>query len=697
MRFSQAHRLLKVHTRLGEDTFLLTKVRVKEQLSQPFECQLTLLSPETTISTPRLLKQDISFSIGNMPFHGRVLTADKKRKATLRGLGEYELTVVPRFYFLKKRKNVRIFTDKNVLDIVTDIFSEHQLNTPTLHCTKTYPKQKQITQFQESDFDFVSRLLEEAGIFYYFTPDPQDHQMILCDDQHSCPTIADPLPYLSQTQNDPQVSQLTFSWHTYHNQYHTFVSSQENPGKPIKISSQTPLPEGHGSETTSSFYRPQEYANTQTAQTQVNLASYRKDTEVNLNKGESNIFNLHAGTLFQMTTHPLPEANQAHFITSIEHLAEDHTHLTQHKHSPNPVQSYQNQFTCLPSHFPPVPPLTIKMPRIQGFQMATVSTPGNRVVSPHDKTDIQITSPYDKKKIPINARLLQAQAHRGYGQQWIPRSGESVLVIYHNGNMDEPLVMAAAYNAVHSPAFDCPAQQTHTGFKTQSFLGSETSTGSNALIFKDDPEQSAIYLQAQKDFQFTIDGTEVATIQGNQSHRVEKGDETLTLTQGEEIIEANHMLLKVGSSFIEITPSEMNLHASHIILQGAGGDPVMPVARLKDPHQCPKETASLKHVGGKISQGSSTVFINGQPAARQNDPSPCHITTDKIKQGASSVFMDNLPAARQNDPMQHGGKISQGSPNVSAGGGGPSALKEITETQPTPFEHANVNHLPKEE
>jgi len=707
MRWTQANRHLKVQTTFGQDTFLLTKVSGVEAISQPFEFELTLISQNLLITPQQLLKQEVSFSISNVLFHGVIFSA-KKVKNFSRNLAEYQITVVPRFYLLKKRKNCKIFPNANALDIIQRIFTEHGLNTPDIKCSKTYPKQKHITQFNESDFDFISRLLEDIGIFYYFRFEENNHVMVLADDNITCPRMPNPLLYHTQTQTNAQIKNLTYAWRTYANQYHTYVYNFYDPVKPIEVKSQTqssqfPVPN-------LTLYHPHFYSDVALAQTQLNLASQRKDIEMHLNEGESNVLGLHASMLFQIDSHPIPEVNQEYLVAHIEHEAMDETHLVHQSSSrsiesssrpypchsglePESSEGYINKFICVPSTYPYVPPLTFNRPKISGFQSAVVVTPNHRVVSTNKYTDIQLVYHWDQDAIPIWARLAHDQAYQQHGQQWIPRCNQEVIVSFRNGNIDEPMIINAAYNGIHAPAFELPDHKTQTGFKTQSFTRQNESTGANALIFEDKEEKSVIQLQAQKDFLLKIDGTEVSKITGNQSTLIKQGDNVLTIVQGEDYVEANQITFKVGSSTLEIAQNEINLNASQIVLQGAGGDPVMSAARVNDSHSCPKPL----HIGGKISQGSTTVLINGQPAARQNDPAPCHIGTDKIKKGASSVFIDNKPATRQKDPMQHGGKIKQGSPNVSIGGGGPAAMADVVAQIQKPADHAQTKSYPVQE
>src|SRR5439155_3230782 len=191
--YSQAKLPLKVTTPLGGDVRLLAGFAGVEAVSAPFEWSLELLSENTGVAGADLLRQPVSVHLkvgtsGDRVFHGLV------REFTQLGrehkLVTYHMKVVPALWFLKPTGESRIYQNLSVLEIVQQVFRDHGVTDVEMRCKKSYPKREYCVQYRESHFDFVSRLLEEEGIHYFFLHTASKHTLVLSDDPTSaaaCP------------------------------------------------------------------------------------------------------------------------------------------------------------------------------------------------------------------------------------------------------------------------------------------------------------------------------------------------------------------------------------------------------------------------------------------------------------------------------------------------------------------------------
>ena len=200
-RYLEENRFLYINSSLGADELLLESFTGEEAISRLFSFQLELWSENAGIKFENVLGQGISFGVvgleGGEPRHiNGIVTSFTQLPGTFR-LARYRATVAPKIWVLTRTQNLRIFQDKDVPDILKQVLQGFDV-TWELH--KSYPKREYCVQYRETDFNFISRLMEEEGIFYFFRHTASGHKLVIADDAVSHQDIpGDPSPDLRRS------------------------------------------------------------------------------------------------------------------------------------------------------------------------------------------------------------------------------------------------------------------------------------------------------------------------------------------------------------------------------------------------------------------------------------------------------------------------------------------------------------------
>lgn len=533
----------------------------------------------------------------------------------------YSFTLRPPLAGLGDDQHYRHFSQLNPIDIIQRVLHEHQLSAqPQLTNPPTAPI-PYIVQYQESSLNFIHRLLARYGLNYF----SDDHNTIRILDQ----LIRPDLPH-----------------------YHFADADQYHPSPPrlLSLVEQCQLTDNR---TTQTPHTHTAYPDTDADA--ITAAAHTQVTQQQAYLGKSTAFELTPGRPFTIT-----DTGETRIITAITHHIVDPSAIPGDRASLNNPQ-YHNHFTAYPETQRHLAAQTIHTPRIAGVQIAhVVAHP--KSISATALGACQLRFPWNPKTTPPQP---QSQSYVGphYGNQFLVRDQQAVLVHFLHGDPDQPIIGKHLYDGDHSP----PCSSKHSalsGLKSQP-LNAPSEAGS-AILFNDQCGAETLTLQTSANLTFKVNGQRQQTIQGSHHTHITDGDMTLTAQDNQLTVHAPCITLCCGKSHLRLTENKIELQADHVLFD-SGGEP-QPLARVGDDHQCPAlEDGVVPHVGGPITTGATTVFINGQPAARVGDLAHCATGTDTIRAGAAHITIEGQAAARVNDPTTHGGTILSGSATVSAG------------------------------
>jgi type VI secretion system secreted protein VgrG len=501
----QDGRLLTIDSPLGPDMLLLERLVGEEALSEPFRFELTVRAKRDDIASAELVGHKVSFTLERADGSRRPWSGHVERvvagAAIAKGQRYYHLEVRPWLWQLTHKTDCRIFQDKSTLDILEEIFGEFGfrdydfsgvLNTP--------PKRDYCVQYRESSFAFVSRLLEEDGIFYYFAhTEDGAHVLTLADGAHAyVPVPEQELRYAATDVDLNNVTRWRHAWRFVPGRWAGSDYNFEMPGTDLasEAASVTPL------ETNRAFEIYDWHARFQTRDAGARVSRRRMqamETGHDTVQAASTARDLAPALSFTIFGHPAAdEAGRGYAVVRIRHHAIDTTYDTGPDRRP---PTYENSFTALPVEVGFVPARTTPQPRIDGIQTATVVGPAGEEIHTDRYGRIKVQFPWDRyatgdDRSSCWLRVMQPWGGRNMGAQTIPRIGMEVMVSFVEGDPDRPLAIGIVPNAGTMPPLTLPATKTRTAFKSASSPGGG---GFNEMTFEDLAGAEELMMRAQRD------------------------------------------------------------------------------------------------------------------------------------------------------------------------------------------------------
>lgn len=539
--FSQLRRALTLTSPLG-DSVIATAVNGQEALNGLFEFEVTIQATRTDITAQEIVGQTVTINLnanGDTPrtIHGFVRSLQQGDQSE-GGLRRYMLTVVPGLWLLSQNQHHRIWENKNVLDIISDLVSPlasiQSLDDSKLSAND-YPKRALCIQYGESDFEFLSRLLAQDGINYYFEHSDGKHTLVLADAAgHFFASDADAL--WSGVVKGHQRQNSLFSWSddiAFHTgqvslcDYNEHTPTNKHQAQARTV---TDLPNIGLCQSELVFGYPRETGD----DGKTNFTPKHKtrraerlmeawESSACVSHAQSNCPNLLPGAKFQKKD--ISGAAQGEFlVTRIEHRASD---------CQDAGMVYSNQFTCQSAKIAPRPQATGFRPSILGTQTATVKEV-RATASGQDKlAQVRIQFHWAATHATCWVRVGQLMAGNKWGSYFVPDVGQEVIVTFVDGDPDRPLITGVLYNANQVAP---PYTKTQCGIRTRS-------ADYNELRFDDKAGEEEVYLEAGKDFNVLVHNDQVSDVENDQRLTVKNNQEinvtkarTVTVSEGDEKI-----------------------------------------------------------------------------------------------------------------------------------------------------------------
>ena len=471
----------------------------------------------------------------------------------------YTCTVRPNLWYLSQRIDSRVFVDKTVLDIAATLLGELGVSYQN-NCQNGYRTYGHSTQYQETSLDYLSRLFEQEGIYYYFEHSAGNHTLILADNnaQHKPILGKTTLPYHSKyiAAGTPDQAYIDTWQHTDHlNTKQVSVNDYNYQMAKTKLTASGSTHSLGGQSTEqydfyTNFKNPGQADHYKTVRTEDHKAHSQSIT------ASGNVLTIAPGYTFSLERHPHQAANSEYLITQAHYDFQEAGHTTGQD-----LSHYRIDFTAIPKSHQYRAPRHTPKPRMLGTQAAIVTGPAGEEVYTNEYGDIKLQFHWDRYG-PMNEkssdwiRVIQGSAGGSFGSINTPRIGEEVLVDFINGDSDRPIVVGRLYNSSNPPPWGFPAAAKKSGIKSKSF--NSPLSNFNELMFDDTASSELVNFQAQKDLTSlikhdetrtvnhdrttTIDNDETVTIHGFRTETVDK-DETITIHQNRtETVDKNETI-----------------------------------------------------------------------------------------------------------------------------------------------------------
>ena len=575
--FSQDGHFLRIVSPLGPDKLILASFEGKEALSKLYEFDLELLSSEASIDPKDLIGHEVTLTVGaeDRHFHG-VVVRFVAGAVEPSGLRQYRARMVPDAWYLKKTSDCRVYQEMTVPDIVEDVLRGHGCKSFQSKLRGTYKPLTYCVQYRETAFQFISRLLEDAGIYYYFQHEEKRHVMVLADDKFGYEDCAE--SRVKQTSGNLSEDHIS-AWSrefTIISGRHTYSDFDfESPKTKLESSAPTVINLAIA-KNLERFDYPGHYTDTAAGEARAQLWMEEEEAQFDIATGSSTCRSFTPGGKFTISEHESKEeVDKAYAILSIQHSAREGS-VT------GGGSEYQNTFRCLSADTPYRPLRVTPRPLVGGPQTALVVGPSGEEIHTDKFGRIKVQFPWDRlgdknEKSSCWVRVSQGSAGKGWGSSFLPRVGQEVIVSFIGGDPDQPIVTGSVYNGDQTVVYDLPANRTQSGIKTRSSK-SGGKDNFNELRFEDKKDSEEIYLHAEKDFKRVVeDADTLEVLDGDRTITIKKGAESITITEGkrEATLEQGDDLvtLKKGNRTVKLDLGNAVIDigaGNHTIKLGAG-------------------------------------------------------------------------------------------------------------------------------
>jgi type VI secretion system secreted protein VgrG len=565
-QITQQGRALKAYTPLDFDVLLMEKLTTSEGISRPFQFTAKLLASVLTgmqqkVTADKLVGKPMSIELelsgGKSRFFNGIVQSFTKEGQDDQ-FAYYRADIVPWFSLLDLKADCRIFQDQAVPDVIQKIVGELGFNNYfRSDLTKQYTTWDYCVQYRETDFAFLSRLMEEEGISYHFEHNQnQTHIMVLTD----TPEGHKDCPQESSFRFDPEVGvaeaeDAIRSWETSQKlssgnwvlrDYHL-----EMPRNTLEV----PEASLHVTDDNSKleiFDYPGDYAKkfnepaSRLGQVRpegeklVRLQMEQEEASHIVYNGVSYCRAFTAGFKFSVTG-AAQVATGPYLLIAVQHNVVQHP---AYMPGVEVAAFYDNSFSCIPASVIFHPARDTPRPIVYGPLTARVidesASGSSEEIWPDKYGRVRVRFPWDREaKYACWIRVAQPWAGNMWGHQWIPRIGDEVVVTFLEGDPDCPLIVGSVYNSDNMPPFSLPDNKTQSGILTHSSTGGG-SANYNMLRFEDKMGSEEIFLQAEKDLNAVVEHDETrkvgnnrtTTIHVDDTETVETGNHSLTVSQG---------------------------------------------------------------------------------------------------------------------------------------------------------------------
>jgi type VI secretion system secreted protein VgrG len=557
--YTQANRLIRVETVLGKDVLLLQSFRGQEGVSQLFHFDLYMHSENRSIQMESVVGKKATIAIvlpdkKERYINGLISSFAQAGSTPLEGgtspkiFAHYHATLVPQLWMLTRTTDCRIFQDITVPDIIAKIFGEHKLEFRNRLIGK-FEEQKYCVQYRESDFNFVSRLMEEEGIFYFFEHEADKHTLILAND----PSKFNPTPFhnsisyksmIGEAQHEEVVSEWAVGQEVRPGRYAINDFNFEDP-----LFDLTSEVSGKDERKLEIYDYPGEYVTKDEGERLVGIRMHEQESVHQVATGSSTCRGFISGYRFKLKDHYRKDFNKEYVITSNYISSDQGTNYRTTGVDSAEFFQYSNQIQCIPFPSPFRPARKTPVPFMQGPQTAiVVGPPGEEIfVDQYGRVKVQFHWDREGKYNEMSScwiRVSQNWAGKRWGAAFWPRVGQEVIVDFLEGNPDQPIITGRVYNANAMPPYKLPAEKTKSTIKSDSSKGGG---GFNEIRFEDKKGDEQVFIHAEKDLDLRVK-EDARELVGSGRHLIVKADQ-------KELVEADKHLHVKGDQTEKIDGS----------------------------------------------------------------------------------------------------------------------------------------------
>jgi len=529
-----SERLVKAHTPLPPEQLKFRGMHGAESLSQLFELEVELVSESYSLDMKSLLGKPLTLEIETAAAAPRYLSGHITRCVLVGRENNtsrytiYRATVRPWLWYLTQTSDNKIFQNKNVPDVIREVLKDYGYPVE-FKLVDSYRNWEYCVQYQETDYAFISRLMEHEGIYFWFKHDKGKHTLVLTDDitQHEPMPDYEQIPYYGPDRITIPREDYIYKWEVAEQiTPGAFATTDYHPLTPaasLEARRNNPGAYDHGD---LEMYEWQGgYTDPDDAEhyTRVRLEDLQCRQEQSA--GSANARGLSPGHLFTLRNHPRQAENREYLVVSTYYRIRESGYASG---QPEPG-SFDLEFVVLPTSTQFRAPRVTPIPRTHGPQTATVVGKQGEEIWTDKMGRVKVQFHWDRygKKDENSScwvRVSSPWAGGGFGGIQLPRVRDEVIVDFIGGQPDRPIVIGRVFNANNLPPWDLPDNATQSGFLSRSKSG--TPATANALMFEDKSGSERIWLHAERELCTEVEANELHSTDQNRTTTIGENDTT---------------------------------------------------------------------------------------------------------------------------------------------------------------------------
>jgi type VI secretion system secreted protein VgrG len=529
---------LRVTTPLGKDVLVPSSMTGTEAVSELFLFTVDFLSENYAVKASDLLGKNVTLQIVRADDSMRIINGHVRSFTSLgvnNRFASYRAEIVPALWFLSLSSDCRTFEDMSLTDIVEKVCKAAGVTDIKLRVASPAPKMPYVAQFRETNLHFVTRLLEEAGLYYAFEHTESKHTLIVSD------SVAGTIPAIhgeqmvvhSTTLNAKPEPDTVFEILREHRVNSASIALADHelhrPDSTGNASSHTDGARGEMYD-----YAGDIGANKLAGDAKLRIEAAERMGDVI--RGQCSSPSFGAGLRVKLKKGPSDIDGHDFHLIEVTHRVTNASEFG----GIEDEELYENSFVGIPAATPFRPARASARPLVHGTHTAKViGTGGDGAIDVDAKGCVLLEFPWDR-----GAGKGAKSKHRVYvasvwaGQSWgfiqIPRVGQEVLIEYLDGDVNRPMITGRVYNASHPLPYELPANKTQSGWKSRTLDGG--SDNFNEIRFDDKKGKEQIFVQAEYDMELKIKHDRTTKIKNHDTRTLEEGDDTHTVTQGKQTI-----------------------------------------------------------------------------------------------------------------------------------------------------------------
>ncbi|MGB0845683.1 MAG: type VI secretion system Vgr family protein [Thiolinea sp.] len=600
MALTQTHRTAEIITPLGKDILLLSNVNITEEMGRLFHIEAELFSEQENIKFEDLLGKSITIRLNFADasprfFNGHATDFTQIDRRDSFGGGVYRMTVQPWLWLLTRTADCKIFQAMSVPEIIKEVCGGYDLED---RLTRNYRTWEYCVQYRETDFNFVSRLMEQEGIYYYFEHQEGAHKLILADDysaHQAIKTNNGRVPLMIPGEGSLREEEFCTDWATSKSilpgKYALNDYDFERPRANLQVNTNLAKPHAVGSEEIYDY--PGEYIEiddgNQYSKTRIEELHARYETS----QARSSVRGMTAGGLFKLEEHPRKDHNKEYLLTAVNHRFQNETYGAG---SSGASGEYLNDFQAIDSKTPFRSSQNTPKPIVQGPQTAVVVGPAGEEIYTDKYSRVKVQFHWDRygrkdENSSCWVRVSQLWAGKNWGGIHIPRIGQEVIVDFLEGDPDNPIITGRVYNAEQMPPYDLPANKTQSGIKSRSSKGG-SSSNFNEIRMEDKKGQEQLYVHAEKNQDNIVENDETTSVGHDRTEDV-GNDETINIGRDRTETVGNNEKITIGNDRTELVVSNESITIGKNRRENVGDNESITIGKNRSEQVALNETITI--------------------------------------------------------------------------------------------------------